>query len=77
MCLRGGGVSCLSRQGCREDRFRRCVNLTNLVCRRRGGDDDAGERPTENTNEEEEEEEGGKLHSFSYNLQLGCLILCR
>lgn len=46
VCLRTGGVTCLSRDGCRPERLRRCVDLEALRCRRREDDNDEDESPT-------------------------------
>ena len=32
VCLKMGGVTCLSREGCRAERLRECVDLETLTC---------------------------------------------
>lgn len=69
VCLRNGGVTCLSTGGCRPDRLRRCVDLTTLRCKRREGDEedeeeptsDGDELPSEDSTSDDSDEEDGQL----------------
>ena len=57
MCLRTGGVTCLSREGCRPERLRRCVEAAALTCRmREDDDDDDDEASTEETPTSDDED---------------------
>ena len=57
VCLRTGGVTCLSREGCRPERLRRCVEAAALTCRmREDDDDDDDEASTEETPTSDDED---------------------
>lgn len=57
VCVRTGGVTCLSSDGCRPDRLRRCVDLDTLRCRSREGDDDGDDSNGESSDGESGDEE--------------------
>ncbi len=66
-------MTCLSSNGCRQERLRRCVSLESLRCRARddngdGVDDDeeeSGDGSVEETNGEEEEN-GGRIFLINH-----------
>lgn len=66
--MRMGGVTCLSRAGCRSDRLRRCVDLTSLTCKRRDQnlqlpeEDSTGESPTDTSESTSDGDENGKFN---------------
>ena len=59
-CLKKGGVTCLSRNGCDRSRLRRCINLATLTCEGRDNDDSEEEEEEEEEAEEEDGDEEGK-----------------
>lgn len=53
-CVKNGGVTCLSREGCRPHRRRRCIDLANITCQMReapSDNDDNGDN--DNTNDDD------------------------
>ena len=80
VCVRTGGVTCLSSDGCRPDRLRRCVDLDTLRCRNRDDEeeeDDANGESADGENGDEESSDGdsgngdedddGKFITVEYN----------
>ena len=61
VCLRMGGVTCLSRRGCAARRLRRCVDLEALVCR--SGDDDEDGSGDDGSGEESSNSESDESSS--------------
>lgn len=49
--MKSGGVTCLSRNGCRPERLRLCVALDTLRCRTRESDSDPSNDQDEGSNE--------------------------
>lgn len=53
--MKSGGVACLSREGCRPERLRRCVNLNTLRCMAREGDGDEDTAVTEGSDGQDQD----------------------
>ena len=57
VCVRTGGVTCLSSDGCRPDRLRRCVDLDTLRCRNRDDEEEEDDANGESADGESGDEE--------------------
>jgi hypothetical protein len=60
VCMKSGGVTCLSSEGCRPEHLRHCVNLETLKCRTREGD--SGDGDSVDTDNDDEEYDGMQKH---------------